>query len=84
MHVVENKPHGIIADRLDLHDRDVLFAADSFPLGCRMPLHFGARAHHAQIFGGEIEGVSRVKGYSKRVAFLLEADFGWPRILCHA
>src|SRR3982074_2267228 len=58
MHVVEDEPHRVIADRGHLEDGDVLLACDSFAFVGRMALHLGAGAFDAQVFGIEVESLA--------------------------
>src|SRR5581483_11476432 len=47
-----------------------------------MPLHFRARAAHAQIFSGKIEAFAGVECDSKGLAVLVQAQFGRPGRRC--
>ena len=72
VHVVERQPHGVIADRMHFEDLHRFLAADGAPLARRMALDLGARAAHAQIFGGEIETLAAVEGDGQRLAILVQ------------
>src|SRR5579864_9655053 len=61
VHVVEGQPHRVIADRMQFEDLHRRFAADGAPLARRMALDLGARAAHAQIFGGESKTLAAVE-----------------------
>src|SRR4029077_2895729 len=78
VHVVEGQPHRVIADRMQFEDLHRLLAADDAPLARRMSLDLGARAAHAQIFGGEIETLAAVEGDGQRLAILVQPQFGRP------
>src|SRR5580700_5641322 len=79
MHVVERQPHRVIADRMDFEDLYRLLAADGAPLAWRVALDLGARAAHAQIFGGEIETLAAVEGDGEGLAILVQPQLGRPR-----
>src|SRR5437660_10748844 len=83
MHVVEDEPYGIIADRLDLDNPDVLLAADRLPLGGRMALHFRARTHDAQIFRRELERLPAVERDGEHAAFVFQPYLRRPGIVRH-
>src|ERR1700734_1298280 len=78
MHVVEGQPHRVIADRMHFEDLHRFLAADGAPLARRMALDLGARAAHAQIFGGEVETLAAVEGYRQRSAILMQPQFRRP------
>src|SRR3954447_5202746 len=84
MHVVEDKPHGVIAHGLHLDDRHVPLAANGLAFGGRMPLHFRARAHDAQIFGREFERLAAFKGDAERPPVLFESYLRRPGLGAHA
>src|SRR5258705_6305860 len=79
--IVEHEPHCIIADRLDLEDRDVLLAADGLAFLRRVTLHLRAGATNAQILGAEVEGLAGVEGNRQRPAILVQSQFGRPWLL---
>src|SRR3984957_17841069 len=82
MYVVERQPHRVIADRMHFEDLHRFLAADGAPLARRMALDLGARAAHAQIFGGEIKTLAAVEGDSERLAVLVQPQFRRPGA-CH-
>src|SRR5215472_19332689 len=51
VHVVEDQPHCIIADRMQFQDFDILLSSNGPPFTRRMTLNFGAWAAHTEIFG---------------------------------
>src|SRR5882757_883739 len=78
MHIVEDEPHRVIADRVHFEDGDVLLACDGLALIRRMALHFGAGALHAQVFGGEVECLAAVEGDRQGPAALVQAQLRRP------
>ena len=54
VHIVENKSHRIIADRMYFQNLHVLFAGNGAAFARRMPLNVRARAADTQVFGGKI------------------------------
>src|SRR3984885_15542458 len=82
VHVVERQPHGVIADRMHFEDLHRFLAADGAPLARRMALDLGARAAHAQIFGGEIKTLAAVEGDREGPAILMQPQFRRPGT-CH-
>src|SRR5205085_10966873 len=53
--IVEFDAHGIIADRLQIHDPDMSASSDNRLLARSVALHLGRRALDPEIFGGEAE-----------------------------
>ena len=76
--IVEDQPHGVIADRLDFQDHHIALARHGLALVGRMALHLGARAFHAQIFGRQGETVAALECDRQRLAVLGETQFGRP------
>src|SRR5262249_56902568 len=74
MHVVEDEPRRVIADRMHLKDGDILLARDRFALIRRMALNLRTRALDAQIFGGQVEGLAVIEGDGQRLAVLVQAQ----------
>src|SRR5512147_1086189 len=56
--VVEHETHGVIANRLDLHDADMAAAGDHGLLAGAVTLHLGRRALDAQQLGGQAEAAA--------------------------
>jgi hypothetical protein len=79
VHVVESKPHRVIADRMHFEDLHIPLAADRAPLARRVALHFGARTAYAQIFGGKIEALTAVESDAERRSILVQSQFCRPR-----
>src|ERR1700681_1820143 len=72
VHVVESQPHGVIADLVHFENLHRFLAANGAPLARRMALDLGARAAHAQIFGGKIKTLAAVEGDGQRLAILVQ------------
>ena len=79
MHVVEFKPHRIIADRLNFQNHHIPLARNGLALVGRMALHLGARTFHAQIFRRQREAAAALESNRQRLAVLGKAQFGRPR-----
>lgn len=63
MHVVEDEADGVIADRIDLDDLDILLARHELALLGMMALHFRARALDPQVLGRQLETLAIVERY---------------------
>src|SRR5882757_9377006 len=72
MHIVEDQPHRVIADRVHFEDGDVLLASHGLALVGGMALHLGAGALDAQVFRTEIERLAAVEGDGQRLASLVQ------------
>ena len=83
MHVVEDEPHRVVADRIDLQDHHFALARHRLALVWRMALHLGARALHTQIFGRQREVVAALERDGERPLVLGQTQFGGPRALSH-
>src|SRR5438270_5650720 len=80
MLVVEHRTHGVIADGLELQDRDVALARNRLALGRRVPLHLGARAADAQILGAQVEALAVIERDGERPAVLVQLELRRPRL----
>ena len=78
MHVVEDKPHGVIADGMNLDDLHIALSGHELTLLGMMALHFRARAFDAEIFRRQIEPFAIFEGNDQLAAILAEADFRRP------
>src|SRR5262249_10876728 len=58
MHVVEDEPRRVVADRMHFEDGDIFFPRNSLALVRRMALNLRTRALDPQIFGGQVEGLA--------------------------
>src|SRR5262249_12011753 len=72
MHVVEDEPRRVIADRMHFEDADLLLSRDGLALVRRMALNLRARALDAQIFGAEVERLAVVESDGERLAVLVQ------------
>src|SRR6185312_14698950 len=81
MHVVEDEPHGVVADRMDFEDLHLALAADELALVGVVALHFGARTFDAKIFGRKLEPFAIFERNRERLAVLAEAEFGRPMVV---
>src|SRR5688572_6117476 len=79
MHVVEDQPHGVIADRMHFENGDVLLARDRLALVRRMALDLGTWTLDPQIFGIELEAAAIVEHHSQRLAILTQTQLRRPR-----
>src|SRR5262252_1899505 len=80
MHVVEDEPRRVIADRMHFEDADLLLSRDRLALIRRMALNLRARALDAQIFGAQVECLAVVESDGQRLAVLVQAQLGRPRL----
>jgi hypothetical protein len=72
--VVEHQLDGVIADRLDIADVDVLLAGLQHRLLGAVAAHFGRRRMHAQVFAGQFEALAVVEAYLQLARLLVELD----------
>src|SRR3546814_3522727 len=63
MQVIELQAHGVVADRLDLHDADMAAPGDDLLLARPVALHLGRGALHAQELGRIAEGLAGVEAH---------------------
>src|SRR3546814_17984424 len=61
MQVIELQAHGVVADRLDLHDADMAAPGDDLLLARPVALHLGRGALPAQELGRIAEGLAGVE-----------------------
>ena len=73
--IVEGDADRIVADRLDLQDRDVALARHGHALLGRMALHFGRWRDHAQHFGRQLERLMAGEGHRQQLAVLRDPEF---------
>src|SRR5215470_4847535 len=78
VHVVEGEPRGVIADRVDLEDRDLALARYGLALVRRMALHLGARAFDAQVFGRQRKAFAALEADRQGAPVLRQAQLGRP------
>src|SRR5690349_10439365 len=79
MHVVEDEPHCVVADGMQLEDLHVALAGYGTPFARRVTLDLSARAAHAQIFGRQLETLAAVECDGEQRALLVQAQFSRPR-----
>lgn len=87
MHVVEANSHGIVADGVNLHDRDRLLASDSLALVRAVSLDFRAGAADAEIFRPKCKGLSVIKRNGQLIFRWIEGQLSGPHVAgsvrCH-
>src|SRR5436190_1119724 len=76
--IVEFDAHGIIADRLQIHDPDMSASSDNRLLARPVALHLGRRALDPEIFGGEAEFFAVVERDLEPLGGALQAQFDRP------
>jgi NAD(P)-dependent dehydrogenase (short-subunit alcohol dehydrogenase family) len=77
--VVEDEPHRVMADRLDLHDADMAPPGHDHPLAGPVPLHLGRGALDAEVFGRQRIGLAIVEGDVQHLLRAVQPDFGRRR-----
>src|SRR5207248_4100741 len=81
--IVEFDAHGIIADRLQIHDPDMSASSDNRLLARPVTLHLRRRALDPEIFGGEAEFLAVVERDLEPLGGALQAQFDRPGRLSH-
>src|SRR5436305_12420354 len=81
--IVEFDAHGIIADRLQIHDPDMSASSDNRLVVRPVALHLGRRALDPEIFGREAEFFAVVERDLEPLGGALQAQFDWPGRLSH-
>ena len=81
MAVVEHQPDGVVANRLDRADPDVLFAADDGFLPRTMALNLGGRAFNAEVLGWQGETHAIVEADVQHACGPVQPDLGRNRHL---
>jgi hypothetical protein len=76
--IVEFNPHGVIADRFQLHDPDMGAAVDQRLLSRTVALNLRGRAFDAQILSGKLKMAAVVERDLKQLFRPLQAQFHRP------
>ena len=74
--VVKHRLDGVIADRLDALDVDVLLADLQHALAGPMPLHLRRRRMNPQVFATHLKRFAVIKRHRQGAGFSIEFDFG--------
>ncbi|CCV13693.1 hypothetical protein MESS4_590056 [Mesorhizobium sp. STM 4661] len=73
--IVESDADGIVADRLDLEDRDVALTGNGHALFGRMALHFGRRRGDTQKLRRQFERLMVGEGHGQQPAVFRDPEF---------
>ena len=80
MAIAENDFDGVVADRIEPHDRHVALAPHQLFLAGSMALHFGTGTFDAQVLGIEPATLAGVEPDVEQPAAVAQAQFLRPRI----
>src|SRR2546421_1821543 len=74
--VVEDELHGVLPDRLDRRDADVLLAEHQYLLPGSVPLHFGGWGVHPQILERQLKAAAVGEAHFEHPRGAPQADLG--------
>src|SRR5690606_25596597 len=82
--VVEHQLDGVVADRADVDDVDVLLAGLQHPLPGTVTTHLGRRRIDAQVLAGQPEHLAALEVYFEDARFSVQLDLGGRHPLVRA